>query len=214
MPLTLGVISDTHVPDRVRQLDPQAFGIFQAAGVQAILHAGDVSGPQLLAQLEQIAPVYAVKGNRDFLWLPHLPAELRLGRCYLPERAWRGGGLAPADLLNPASEARLRPLYLRYLDMAEEHLEAGWAYTNHLPRGNLRVRLACAWPILIGMQTLTKLRTGQVLEGSRRIKISRKEVRQVLVRSVFWYPWPGRWHGLLNAYRQQPKHVASASNFS
>ena len=78
MPLTLGVISDTHVPDRVRQLDPQAFQILQTAGVQAILHAGDVSGPQLLAQLEQIAPVYAVKGNRDFLWLPHLPAELRL----------------------------------------------------------------------------------------------------------------------------------------
>ena len=146
--------------------------------------------------------------------LRDLPADLRLGRCYLPERELRGVGLAPADLLNPASEARLRPLYLRYLDMAEEHLEAGWAYTNHLPRGNLRVRLACAWPILIGMQTLTKLRTGQVLEGSRRIKISRKEVRQVLVRSVFWYPWPGRWHGLLNAYRQQPKHVASASNFS
>ena len=67
--LTLGVIADTHIPDRLKTLPPQIFDIFH--GVTAILHAGDVSAPRVLAELAQIAPVYAVAGNRDIgLGLP------------------------------------------------------------------------------------------------------------------------------------------------
>jgi putative phosphoesterase len=76
--LTIGVISDTHVPDRLRELDTQVISIFRAAQVAAIMHAGDVSGPDLLAQLEEVAPVYAVRGNRDWVRLRHLPDELSL----------------------------------------------------------------------------------------------------------------------------------------
>jgi signal transduction histidine kinase len=66
--------------------------------------------------------------------------------------------------LQPSNEAKLRPLYDMYLGQAEEHLSAGWDYTNALPRLPMRVRLACAWPILIGMKTIAMLRTGQVPE--------------------------------------------------
>ena len=76
--LILGVIADTHVPDRLREMDAQVIPIFRAAGVAAILHAGDVTGPQVLAQLEEIAPVYAVRGNRDWVLLRRLPFERRL----------------------------------------------------------------------------------------------------------------------------------------
>ena len=76
-------------------------------------------------------------------------------------RGWRAAGLKPEDLLQPANEPRLRPLYHAYLDRAEAHLLAGWAYTNALPRRHVRVRLACAWPILIGRETLVRLRAGQ-----------------------------------------------------
>ncbi len=72
-PVTLGVISDTHIPDRVRHLHPQVIPRFHAARVDAILHAGDVSSPNVLRQLNQLAPVHAVRGNRDWLLLPHLP---------------------------------------------------------------------------------------------------------------------------------------------
>jgi hypothetical protein len=71
--MTLGVISDTHIPDRARSLDRLALDVFQAAGVKAILHAGDVSAPRVIAQLEEIAPVHAVRGNRDWVALSHLP---------------------------------------------------------------------------------------------------------------------------------------------
>ena len=71
--LTLGVISDTHIPDRARSLERLALEVFQSAGVKAILHAGDVSTPRVIAQLEEIAPVHAVRGNRDWVALSHLP---------------------------------------------------------------------------------------------------------------------------------------------
>jgi len=56
--MRLGLISDTH-----NLLDPQVARIF--AGVDHILHAGDVGQPMLLVELEQIAPVTAVLGNTD-----------------------------------------------------------------------------------------------------------------------------------------------------
>lgn len=69
----LGVLSDTHIPDRVRSLNPQVLTLFRQRQVNAILHAGDICAPQVLAHLDEIAPVYAVRGNRDWALLPHLP---------------------------------------------------------------------------------------------------------------------------------------------
>lgn len=75
MTITLGILADTHIPDRVKQLNPQVLVVFREAKVNAILHAGDISSSQVLDHLRQIAPVYAVRGNRDWLWLRHLPTE-------------------------------------------------------------------------------------------------------------------------------------------
>lgn len=131
--------------------------------------------------------------------LRDVAADLRIGRCYLPREALRVCGLDPADLLDADAEPRLRPVYDRYLGTARGHLEAGWAYTNHLPFRAVRVRLACAWPILIGMETLAALRSADVLDPERRVRISRGAVRKVLLRSVAWYPWPGQWRRLIKA---------------
>jgi uncharacterized protein len=54
----LGLISDTH--GLVRPSVHQAL-----EGVELILHAGDVGGPDILAELGLIAPVQAVYGNTD-----------------------------------------------------------------------------------------------------------------------------------------------------
>jgi putative phosphoesterase len=76
--ITLGVLADTHIPDRARELDPQVLERFEAARVAAILHAGDVSVPAVLDQLEQVAPVYAGRGNRDIFALRSLPMQVSL----------------------------------------------------------------------------------------------------------------------------------------
>lgn len=78
--LTLGVLADTHIPDRARDLPPEVLEIFREAGVGAILHAGDVVQGRVLTALEAVAPVYAVRGNRDVYFLRHLPKRWLL-RC-------------------------------------------------------------------------------------------------------------------------------------
>jgi farnesyl-diphosphate farnesyltransferase len=142
--------------------------------------------------------------------LRDLPADLRHGRCYLPAEELSRAGLIPQDLLEPGNEAKLRPLYHQHLDLAEAHLAAGWAYTNALPWRGARVRLACAWPILIGMKTIERLRAANALDP-QRVKISRTEVRQIILRSVFLYPWPGAWQKM--AFPQKGKAVASKEDF-
>jgi uncharacterized protein len=56
--MKIGVISDTH-----NFLDPKIPELF--AGVDHIIHAGDVGAAWITFQLEQIAPVTAVSGNTD-----------------------------------------------------------------------------------------------------------------------------------------------------
>lgn len=55
---TIGIIADTH-----GLLRPEALAAL--AGVERILHAGDIGSPEVLAALEAIAPVLAVRGNHD-----------------------------------------------------------------------------------------------------------------------------------------------------
>ncbi len=56
--MRIGVISDTH--DFLDQKVPKLF-----AGVDHILHGGDIGMPIIVLELEQIAPVTAVGGNTD-----------------------------------------------------------------------------------------------------------------------------------------------------
>jgi putative phosphoesterase len=56
--LRIGLISDTH-----GLLRPQALAVL--AGVDRILHAGDIGNAQILQALAQIAPIDAVRGNND-----------------------------------------------------------------------------------------------------------------------------------------------------
>jgi uncharacterized protein len=55
---TVGVISDTH-----GLLRPEALAAL--AGVERIVHAGDIGAPDVLEALGRIAPVTAVRGNND-----------------------------------------------------------------------------------------------------------------------------------------------------
>jgi len=133
--------------------------------------------------------------------LRDLPADLRQGRCYMPAEELERVGLTPPALLNPSNEPGFRPLYERYLAQAQAHLTAGWAYTEALPRRAVRVRLACAWPLLIGVRTLQRLHLSPVLDFRNRIKIGRIEVRNLVLRSVLYYPWPKAWNRLFDCRR-------------
>lgn len=77
----IGVISDTHIPQFMTL--PEAIWT-HFAGVELIIHAGDLSVLSVLSELETIAPVVAVQGNieRDEV-IEKLPIkrEVMVGMC-------------------------------------------------------------------------------------------------------------------------------------
>ena len=56
--IRVGLISDTH-----GLLRPAALRFLR--GCDHIIHGGDIGGPQILAQLADLAPLTAVRGNND-----------------------------------------------------------------------------------------------------------------------------------------------------
>jgi putative phosphoesterase len=56
--MKIGIISDTH-----GLLRPEA--VERLAGVDHIIHAGDIGRPDVISDLRRIAPVTAVRGNVD-----------------------------------------------------------------------------------------------------------------------------------------------------
>src|SRR5262245_39129827 len=85
--------------------------------------------------------------------LRDLAQDLHIGRCYLPQVELATLSVQPEELLNPATLARVRPLVDELLDLTLSHYREGWSYTLAIPRREWRLRLACAWPLLIGVAT-------------------------------------------------------------
>ena len=65
MTTKIGLIADTHIPEARKTLWPQVFDAFASAGVERILHGGDVHDLRLLDELEEVAPVFCARGNGE-----------------------------------------------------------------------------------------------------------------------------------------------------
>ena len=61
--MLIGVISDTHIPERVPKIPENVFNTFK--NVDMILHAGDLVSYEVLDELEKIAPTKCSQGNID-----------------------------------------------------------------------------------------------------------------------------------------------------
>jgi len=69
---TIGVIADTHIPQRLARLPDGVHDAFR--GVDLIAHAGDLNCLWVMEKLNRIAPTLAVAGNADLFW-SGLPAR-------------------------------------------------------------------------------------------------------------------------------------------
>ena len=99
--MRLGVIADTH-----GLLRPEVFQVFEE--VDHILHAGDVGKPEILIDLEAIAPVTAVYGNAD-------PVELRsrLPQVATTELDWFAIVVTHGDQLGHPTPEKLHAAFPR-----------------------------------------------------------------------------------------------------
>jgi hypothetical protein len=71
--------------------------------------------------------------------------------------------------------------------------------------------LACAWPVLIGLRTIARLRTADVMQLRGRVKVPRHEVYGILLRSTLASPVPWWWRKL---YCPPLKAVASGGKLA
>ncbi|MBS0178881.1 MAG: squalene/phytoene synthase family protein [Nitrospira sp.] len=115
-----------------------------------------------------------------------LARDLHNGRCYVPTQWLDEVGLKPADLLKPESLPTFRPILLRMIRQAVEHLDQGWIYTMALPRLEIRQRLACMWPILLAGETLKRVAMApDLLNSTVNVKAPRSVVYRVMALTTF-----------------------------
>jgi hypothetical protein len=74
--MLIGVISDTHIPERASKVPEMVFEIFK--DVDVILHAGDLVSLTVREQLEEMAPTKCVMGNMDRYYGLKLPERMIL----------------------------------------------------------------------------------------------------------------------------------------
>ncbi len=111
--------------------------------------------------------------------------DLRIGRCYLPATMLARWDLTPQNLLSPDTSLRARPVLLELVRKALDHFRAGIEYTLSLPAFSIRLRLACLWPILIGLETVSLLvDNDRWLDPTKISKIRRGDVYRILALSV------------------------------
>src|SRR5664280_558794 len=71
--MLIGVISDTHIPERADKIPEAVFEVFK--DVEMIFHAGDLVSMDVLQDLENLAPTMCVQGNMDRMCGLKLPKQ-------------------------------------------------------------------------------------------------------------------------------------------
>lgn len=117
--------------------------------------------------------------------LRDVDGDLRIGRCYLPRTRLEPLGVRAEELHASTDRSVVRPIVHDLLAVTLDHYRAGWEYTIAIPRRLLSLRLACIWPLWIGLRTLELLAAADdpCAAGVVR-KIRRPEVGSLIRRSA------------------------------
>jgi farnesyl-diphosphate farnesyltransferase len=118
--------------------------------------------------------------------LRDIPRDLRIGRCYLPADRLAAHGLKPEALIWPEESVRARPVLAELLRVALDHYAEAERYILAIPRRCGRLRLACLWPVLIGLPTLAMLACKpDWLDPAEPVMMPTAQVKRMLALS-----WP------------------------
>ena len=124
--MRIGLITDSHQPSERDGLWDEIYTAF--AGVDLILHAGDIQHPMVLDWLEEIAPVIAARGNNDFDWDDHRVQDVQ----------WldvEGQRIAMTHIIEPED----RPIdVLRAYFFDDEHMDIMISGHTHFERIDYR----------------------------------------------------------------------------
>lgn len=149
--MIIGVISDTH-----GLLRPEALTALRSS--EHVIHAGDIGAPEIIPELERIAPVTAIRGNVDREpWTNRFPetevAELGGLQFYIIH------DLNALDL-NPRAPG-FAAVISGHSHQPKQELKDGVLYFNPGSAGPRRFRL----PVSIGMLEISGSKiTGKIIE--------------------------------------------------
>ena len=128
-----------------------------------------------LADLRRLGTNFG-KGLQLVNILRDLPADLRAGRCYLPEPELRAAGTSPAPLAHDPAKAQ--PVFDLWHARAAAYLEDGFRYIAALR--SPRLRAGCFLPWYLGVRTLALMAKTSPLASAGKIKVPRSTVRRAL----------------------------------
>ncbi|HNW44054.1 MAG TPA: squalene/phytoene synthase family protein [Elusimicrobiales bacterium] len=108
--------------------------------------------------------------------LKDIPADLRAGRCYLPQTDLDANNLRPEDLLDPAALPRIRETAGKWIAWALDRLDLSEAFLLTVPKTELALRAAVIWPVYWAMETLEAVAHSNLLDPADRPKIKRSRI--------------------------------------
>lgn len=102
--MKIGVISDTHIPDRATDIPKEILDAFR--GVDMVIHAGDLVELSVLEELKKVcANVKAVRGNMDSHEVKRALPEKEIIKAGSYKIGVMHGFGSPGNLINVMSEA-------------------------------------------------------------------------------------------------------------
>lgn len=122
-------------------------------------------------------------------------ADLRNGRCYWPLELLAPHGLTPerlASLAAPRAEPptlaeadALRAVSAELLQKTRALCIASWPYVREIPVSEVRLRLACTWPLLLALDTVAALQAvgSPLFCPATPVKVDRARVYELTARS-------------------------------
>jgi len=108
--------------------------------------------------------------------LKDIAADLRLGRCYLPQTDLDANNLKPEELLDPAAMPRIRETAAKWIAWAVDRLDLSESFLLTVPKTELTLRAAVIWPVYWAMETLEAVAHANLLDPAGRPKIKRSRI--------------------------------------
>ena len=105
-----------------------------------------------------------------------MSADLKAGRCYLPQSDLSALNLNPQDLLNPANMERLRGTVYKWVAWALDQLDTSEGFVASIQKTELAMRAAVIWPVYWAMDTMEKVVGANLLDPVNRPRINRKRI--------------------------------------
>lgn len=107
--------------------------------------------------------------------------DFQRGVCFVPRRVCQEHGISPEQLLAPEQRKAALLATRVIVRRAYAHLEKGLDYLLALPNEPAGLRLFCALPLIMALETLNLARDDSLLlNHERRMKISRQDVSRII----------------------------------